>query len=68
MATCLQEKFLLGLCGGWANKEDNMALILLIIVWTWGLTPLWANIVCSCLVLAHYVWRFLMMLARYGEH
>ena len=36
-------------------------LIILLILWTWGLTPLWVNIVCSVLLGI----RMALLTARY---
>lgn len=36
----------------------TVVLVLLMILWTWGLTPLWVNITATCLFTLRYLIRF----------
>lgn len=37
------------------------AVVLLIILWTWGLTPLWVNVTITCIYAFKYLVRFGMI-------
>lgn len=34
-----------------------LAIVLLMILWTWGLTPLWVNVTITCLFALKYLVR-----------
>lgn len=38
-----------------------MMLIMLVVIWSCGLTPLWANILCSVLAVLYYVFKFFLI-------
>lgn len=37
-----------------ALKEIRMRALIIMILWTWGLTPLWVNIVGTCLMVFNW--------------
>lgn len=38
-----------------------MIFIMIVVIWSWGLTPLWANILCSVLAVWYYLFKFFLM-------
>lgn len=41
-----------------------MIFMIVVIVWAWGLTPLWANIVVTALAVLTLIWRFFVALMK----
>lgn len=39
-------------------------IIICLIVWFWGLTPLWLNILLTCLLFVRFSWRFMLTLCK----
>ena len=44
-----------------------LSLVLVLIIWTWGLTPLWVNIVSTTLLVIRFVWRLMLTLSKFFE-
>lgn len=36
-----------------------LSILMILILWTWGLTPLWVNIVGTIIMLTRIVYRYL---------
>ena len=42
-----------------------LSIVLVIVIWTCNLMPLWANIVCTCLLTIRFVWRLMLTVAKF---
>ena len=40
-------------------------IVIALIVWTWGITPLWLNIVVSGLLFIRFSWRMLLTVRKF---
>lgn len=39
-------------------------IIICLIIWCWGLTPLWVNILLTILLFIRFSWRFLLTITK----
>ena len=44
-----------------------LSIVLIIVIWTCNLMPLWANIVCTTLLVIRFVWRLMLTLSKFFE-
>lgn len=42
-------------------------IIICLIIWCWGLTPLWLNILLTCLLFIRFSWRLLLTMRKFFE-
>ena len=39
-------------------------IVICLIIWFWGLTPLWLNILLTCLLFIRFSWRLLLTITK----
>lgn len=42
-----------------------LSIVLMIVIWTCNLMPLWANIVCTVLLLIRFIWRLFITILKF---
>ena len=43
-------------------------IVICLIIWVWGLTPLWLNIVASILLFIRFSWRLLLTVTKVFDY
>ena len=42
-------------------------IVICLIIWTWGLTPLWVNVIVTCLLFAVLSWKIVILISKFFE-